>query len=185
MNHIIGYYDLNGEPCSKISDSKYTCIKLLGEHANDNNSNILVSTEDLPVVLEYKWYLGKNNYPVTYSDITGKYKFGKGLTLHKLLHPVLIKGMVVDHKNRDKLDNRRENLRICTPQQNSYNRSRVGSNYKGVYKSGKLWKAQITKNNKTYTINDIGTEKEAAKMYDMMAEDLFGSYAGKNYPDSW
>jgi hypothetical protein len=94
---------------------------------------------------------------------------------------------VIDHINRDRLDNRRENLRICTPLQNSYNRSKPknsGKTFKGVTKVGKknpTYTASITKDGVKHDMKGIPTERQAAEMYDLMAEQLFGEYAAKNF----
>lgn len=43
---------------------------------------------------------------------------------HRVLNRIREAGMQIDHINRDKLDNRRENLRIVTPSQNLLNRNK-------------------------------------------------------------
>ena len=76
---------------------------------------------------------------------------------HKSIHRVVMdapKGMDVDHINGDTLDNRRENLRICTRAQNSQNkRLRVDSKsgYKGVY--------EVRESKKRYTSKKTGETK--------------------------
>ncbi len=63
----------------------------------------------------------------------------------------------LDHKNGNILDNRIENLRPATHQQNMCNRktpSHNQSGVKGVYRSGKKWVAQVTSNGK---INYLGS----------------------------
>ncbi len=47
---------------------------------------------------------------------------------------------------------------------------------------GGKFKAVISKDGKTYEMKDCLTEKDAAIAYDYMAEELFGPYAGKNFP---
>jgi hypothetical protein len=91
--------------------------------------------------------------------------------------------MVIDHINRNRLDNRLENLRMCTSAQNSYNRTKSSSSntkYRGIKKSGKFWTASVTHNGETHTINKIESEVEAAETYNLLAENFFGEYAAKN-----
>lgn len=184
MNKMIACYTNDGKQ-SDILNCDYVQIELLGPHAKENNSAILISKSSLNLVVQFKWYLGKNNYPVTYSSWDNSIKLGRGLKLHKLLHPKLPKGYVIDHINRDRLDNRMENLRVCTQKQNSYNTSKPinsKNKYKGVTKqTNGLFTAKITKDNQVHEIKDILNEKHAGQIYDMMAEELFGEYAGKNF----
>lgn len=193
---IINYYNSDGKPIVKNEYFDYILdhveIRLHGKHKDTNNNSFLVSREDMRFALKFKWYLNANNYPATYGTKDGSLKFSRPKPLHRLLNPYLDKNLVVDHINRNRLDNRRENLRVCTQKQNSYNRTKNktknsktksdnGSKYKGVRKNKNSFTAVISKDGKTYTINKIKTEEEAAKIYDMMAEDLFGEFAGKNF----
>jgi len=181
----ITYFKLNGEPSLDLDSCDYVGIKLCGKHAKEKCANAFISKHHLPIVLEFKWYLGKDGYPVTYQSIDGKIKLGRGMKMHKMISPKISEGMVIDHVNRNKLDNRIENLRICTQKQNSYNTTKPknsSSKYKGVKKEKNgSWTASISKDGKTNCIKGIDNEIDAAKIYDMMAEDLFGNYAGKNF----
>lgn len=182
---IVNYYKNDGSLCD-LTDCDYVQIKLNGNHATIKDSNILVSKSSLELVLSFEWYLGKDGYPVAYKCLDDKnIKLGKGIKLHKLLKGhECPKGMVIDHINHDKLDNRLTNLRICTPKENSYNTSKkINKNgkYKGVTHNKSGYIATINKNGIKHQIKNISTEKEAAEIYDMMAENLFGIYAGKNF----
>lgn len=149
---------------------------------------MLVSREDLNLVINYQWYLNSNGYPATYGSIhSDEEHWSAPYPLHRFLVLNVPEGYVVDHINRNRLDNRRCNLRIITSKQNSYNRKKpknAKSEYKGVRKMGKgKFKAVISKDGKTFELKDFTTEKDAAIAYDFMAEELFGPHAGKNFPD--
>jgi hypothetical protein len=182
MNETLGYYKNDGTSVEDVTMADYAQIKLFGGHAEEKEANVLVSASYYRALKKFKWYLGKDGYPRAYRSVDGKRRGGK---MHKMLMG-RNKGMVIDHINRNKLDNRIENLRICTPKENSYNTSKPKNSknkYKGVKKQGKTgkWTASITKDKEKREIKNIATEKEAAEIYDMMAEELFGEYAGKNF----
>lgn len=90
----------------------------------------------------------------------------------------------IDHINGIRDDNRIENLRECTRQQNMLNRKSYGktSKYKGVcwYKASKKWVAQYRYNGKVYYLGLYETEEEAAIAYDKAVERLHGEYQVKN-----
>jgi hypothetical protein len=93
----------------------------------------------------------------------------------------------VDHINHNTLDNRKENLRVVTHQQNQFNRKKeigCSSKYKGVswYKRDSNWMACIKINKKTKYLGYFSSEIEAARAYDSKAIELFGEYAHLNFP---
>lgn len=97
-------------------------------------------------------------------------------------------GQYVDHVNGNKLDNRRENLRMCSNSQNMANRRapRVNrSGFKGVhfFKRDGTWRAAITQDYKTKHIGYYATPEEAARAYDIKARELFGEFAQLNFPE--
>jgi len=98
-----------------------------------------------------------------------------------------------DHINRNKLDNRIENLRTATKSQNGANRTNPINNtsgYRGVRKktwpggwTGK-WIAQIRVQSKHKHIGVFNTKEEAATAYNNMAVKMFGEYAVLNIINS-
>ena len=100
------------------------------------------------------------------------------------------KGKMVDHKNGNGLDNRRENLRVCTMSENMMNRGKTkfhSGKYKGVYDCGDSktnpYTAKIQKDNTVYHLGHYATPEEAARAYDAKAKELHGEYAYLNFPD--
>lgn len=101
------------------------------------------------------------------------------------------KGFTVDHKNRDKLDNRRENLRLVTRSENGQNKAKakgLTSIYRGVGhrpRSNKKnpWVAYISKDGIRYDLGYFNNEIDAAKAYDKKALELYGQHAYFNLRD--
>ena len=100
------------------------------------------------------------------------------------------KGMIVDHKNRNKLDNTPDNLRVGTRQENLRNAGkRIGttSRFKGVSrKKGRdVWTAQIGIDRDVKSLGTYYDEIEAARAYDQAAVEHFGEFARLNFPEEW
>ena len=90
-----------------------------------------------------------------------------------------------DHRNNNSLDNRRDNLRICTNRQNSQNsrpNKSCTSVYKGVSwsKDRHKWVAQIKTQDKQTNLGRYVSEIEAARAYDVAAIKCFGEFAHTN-----
>jgi hypothetical protein len=105
----------------------------------------------------------------------------------KLLHRIIMNppaDMQIDHKNKNTLDNRRCNLRICTNSENQMNRGKTKANtsgYKGVnYEKRsmrKKYRARITANKKTHYLGNFEKAKEAGAAYREAAKTHHGKYA--------
>ncbi len=95
--------------------------------------------------------------------------------------------LVVDHIDRDGLNNARSNLRLCSQAQNSRNavsNNGASSKYKGVcrYRKIKRWRATIKFNKRSYNLGYFTDEIAAAKAYDKKAVEFFGQFAYLNFP---
>ena len=93
--------------------------------------------------------------------------------------------MWVDHRNHNKLDNRRENIRIATPAQNLANsKARGTSGFKGVSVTsdvkGKPYQAKIKSNGKTQYLGHFSTPEEAHEAYCVAATKAHGEFARFN-----
>ena len=95
----------------------------------------------------------------------------------------------VDHKDRNKLNNIRSNLRILSRsglnQANAERRSDNRSGYKGVCfdKRRSKWNAEIQANKKRKSLGAFTSAEEAAKAYDKAAKKLFGEFACLNFKE--
>lgn len=137
----------------------------------------------------YSVYSKCNNQ---YYVLTQKHVNPLGVVINKKpLHNLIMnapKGLVIDHKNHDTLDNRRSNLRICTRAQNNQNRiykKPLKYKYKCVSKSNdsRFFKYRIQTKDKRLCFSGFETAKEAALAYNQKAIELFGEFAQLNVID--
>lgn len=169
----------NTKSCGRCNPNKQEIIDDIAKITVADGRNFIIDVQDLKDVSEKSWYISAQGYVTT--DIKGK-----SISLHNYLFKP-DENQIIDHINRDKLDNRRKNFRKCTKQQNCFNqglRSTNTSGYKGVVldKRRNTYYSRITYNGKTYHIGTFRTDQiiEAAKAYNQKAIELFGEYAFLN-----
>lgn len=110
--------------------------------------------------------------------------------LYSVAMHVVVFGNYCDHKNRNGLDNRRENLRKAALWQQNCNRGLPRNNtsgYKGVYASRcrySPWQARIGYKGKSISLGYYETKLLAAKAYDKAALEYHGEFAVLNFPKS-
>jgi len=156
------------------------------------NGTILIDPEDAGL-LDYTWTIGKNGYAIRCKMTNRKrtFYYMHRVILARKIGRELQNGEQVDHINRNRLDNRRENLRLATPQINTLNRGLSSNNTSGFLgvsnahrpKRIKQWHAYITINRKRRFLGIFLTAKEAARAYDKAARELHGEFATLNFPD--
>lgn len=105
--------------------------------------------------------------------------------LHRMVLGIKDTKISVDHKNGNKQDNRRENLRKATHAQNLWNagrRSHNKSGFKGVYKCSTTgrYRAEIRANKKRINLGRFATAEAAAQAYDDAAKLYHREFARLN-----
>ena len=150
----------------------------IGEHT------VLIDYEMYQIISKFTWHIRKDkqtHYAFTNIKIGSK---NFGLSMHRLLTG--ISSSQVDHKNRNGLDNRLENLRYASKKENSYNRVRKNAlGFRGVYKpkGSKNYSFQIQKDGKRYYKHGFKTIEDAAKSYDIKSRELHGEFGIRNFKD--
>jgi hypothetical protein len=144
---------------------------------------IIIDTSDAELIMNfepyYNWCVHKNGYAYKYyKEYCGKYRTA---LMHRLImHPA--EEEEVDHINRIRHDNRRENLRICSSQENAMNRTEYSNKtsiYKGVSKKSNVWHMKIKKGSEVIT-RHYTCEIAAANAYNHLALRMFGEFAKLN-----
>lgn len=112
---------------------------------------------------------------------------GREVYLHRFLSNTTGKD-VVDHINGDGLDNRSENLRVCSHSQNIANRMDVQVNnstgFSGVIlsRNGKRFIAQLKHRGKRIYLGVFDSPEDAARARDRKAIEIWGEFAFLNFP---
>lgn len=141
------------------------------------NTFAMVDDEDFEYLNQWKWSPNDKGYVWSGDSANKKIR----------LHREIVKApkdMIVDHINRNKLDNRKENLRICTTAENSRNRTPYLNRKlpKGVswIAHERRYYARICANYKNIFLGTFRTEFEAAEAYNVAAVKYFGEFARIN-----
>lgn len=164
----------NGTPELTVRKSKNDFVEKGNTVICKTSSGVefLISASDLDAVKKYTWCISKTGYLVANIN-------GKTTKLHRyLLSPE--PSVIIDHINGNTLDNRRGNLRLCSPKENSRNSKKKGKHNvaTGVSKtkSGKF-RARISVDRKEICLGTFQTAAEAIDARRKAEIQYFGNYS--------
>jgi hypothetical protein len=142
----------------------------------------VVDAEDFERVSARRWFACPSGRGRIYARSSSA---SPRVSMHRFIVDAPV-GLHVDHANGCTLDNRRSNLRLCTPRENSRNQTRKAagrsSRFKGVSHHEGRWRAVITVDRALVWLGRFATELEAAHAYDAAAVKHFGEFAAPNFP---
>jgi hypothetical protein len=140
-----------------------------------------VDDEDFEKLSKFTWCLDSKGYAFRHFTSGGKQT---RIKMHREVLGLKGKFPLADHRDCDRLNNQKHNLRQVTYAQNSANRL-IGvantSGYKGVTwnKQSRKWQAGIKKDGKSKHLGLFEDPKEAHAAYCEAAKELFGEFANK------
>jgi hypothetical protein len=152
-----------------------------------NGMTAVVDLADYEIVKGYTWHWHKCRE--RYGRVVTTFK-KEGKTAYVMMHRLILnapKGVKVDHRDRNTLNNTRANLRLCTDSQNQCNQGpRSNTGYKGVTRLKRAqrrpYQAVIAVNGKDHYLGCFYTAEDAALAYDIAAKRLHGEFAYLNFP---
>lgn len=127
---------------------------------------VLVDDEDVELLSKFNWHMLKTGYAIVVIH-HGSVKTRETVSMHRFIMGMPPKGLHVDHINRDKRDNRKANLRICSISENMRNvptRPHKSSKYRGVSRWKDKWQVVVRISGKPKWIGRFDTEEQAANV---------------------
>ena len=152
-------------------NKKYNTYDLTGEYGigyTSKGEEFYFDLEDYDKIKNYCWYKDKYGY----------IRSGRNIRMHRLVFKINDKLIDIDHKDHNKNNNRKYNLRICTRSQNSMNRQ----NTVGVHwdNSRNKWIAKIRKNYKNIFLGRFDLFEDAVIARKEAEEKYFGEFSYDN-----
>lgn len=149
----------------------------------------IVDDEDFDWLSQWKWHAHSTGNGVYAARNTSVAERAAGLGRTVYMHRAICRppvGLVTDHVNCDRLDNRRQNLRHATPRQNTWNSAMKGAvAFYGVRLCAqtKRFAARIKTPSGVKWLGRFDTPEEAARAYDAAARER-GAFARLNFPEA-
>lgn len=160
-------------------------MRVINLNPIESGKYAIVDDSDYELVCNHVWrFGGRTGYAET-SIHSGN--TCRTIRMHQLILRAQ-KGMVTDHINRNKLDNRRTNLRVASFSENARNRGvnkNSKSGIKGVFldKRYNQWRCQVTIDHKSKPVGGrFDSPLEAAKCRDFYAKMLHGEFFSPSLP---
>lgn len=156
--------------------NKYVFEQDFGKCFLSSGEFFIFDLDDYEKIKDVTWVKGTKGY------IVGKTKGDrKSIRVHRIIMNCP-KGMVVDHINHNKLDNRKSNLRICTVGQNNLNKCPYSnrSEKTGVSWYRNKWRVSITINKQDIYLGRYDKYEDAVQVRLDAEQKYFGEFAYTN-----
>lgn len=186
---------MHGIPESLTFESAQNAIVLIGIGTGVRIIQItkglitIVDEEDYEKLMQHSWFVHKSHHCCYAARLKHGNKKDRIIQMHReILCLSYHDGNIVDHINRDGLDNRKCNLRIVFPSLNRYNSRMMSINtsgYRGVswHKQDRRWRANIGVKGKQIWCGQFTDRISAALAYDKAAIRYYGNDAVLNFPN--
>lgn len=185
-NHELGKHN-------SILFKQHNTYDLSGEYGigyTNKGEEFYFDLEDYDKIKDICWLINKDGYVV---GADRRFSLKKNMRMHRVVMGVSDPKIFIDHiETKNKNDNRKQNLRIATPQQNNFNRSVSKNNTSGVTgvtwsKSNSKWHAHIKINNKTINLGYYINKNDAIEARKQGEIEYFGEFRYndkiyKNFP---
>lgn len=155
----------------------------MGEIITNQGDTILVDDELVVELAQYTWMISRRNRRGKTTEYAVRREWSNNEATTIYMHRQIsnaAKEDVVDHINRNTLDNRRGNLRNTTNSHNEQNKEPYGTTgLKGVYlhQSTSKFLCRIHKDGKNHYLGYFHDKYDAARMYNFWALDMYGEDA--------
>lgn len=152
-----------------ITEGDTTYIKIYNKGIYTGTA--IIDTDDIDIGKKYNWHINKGGY------VEYKHKDYGHIFLHRLITNC-DNDKIVDHINRKPLDNRKENLRVCTHTENNQNKSIQSNNKSGFvgvfyYDNIDKWGSRITVNKEIINLGFFKNIEDAIKVRKEAEEKYF------------
>jgi len=147
----------------------------------------LIDEADAEIIAGWDWQLDRYGYARGFRWCRERKQMVK-VYMHRLILGVTVRSIEIDHANRDRLDNRRENLRLCDRRANCANAIKTPgrTGFRGVIYEERInrFRAHISVNDRKVWLGCFTDGEVAARAYDAAARIHHGEFAILNFPET-
>lgn len=166
-----------------LKNAKQNKYDLTGEYGigwtTNTNREFYFDLEDYDKIKNYCWRESGWGYCLAFIKNN---KNNKTVLMQYIINP---SDKILDHKNRNKMDNRKKNLRECSQQNNLFNTSKSGRNKSGVIgvrlNQNNKWEAQIGFQGKHYYLGSFDNFDDAVKVRLQAEKKYFKEFAPQKH----
>jgi hypothetical protein len=167
----------------QYSEATFFMKEIVVHSKKHGNVVALVDDEDFEMLSKFHWWRGGNRKQYAYQSNS----IGNRRYRHKAMHRMIMgyPDSFIDHRDGNGFDNRKENLRLCTQRQNTWNKSvqhNSKTGFRGVFFQKELGKfrALIRIDGKQKHIGCFSNAIDAAIAWNNQALKSWGEYARLN-----